>query len=155
MMSFQPYKPRRVEPLDLWRPNGLAIKPYTIARDGADAPSLALIGTARRIAETEIPKAAAYDTGHHGLGFAILHEGEEAIWLLLHWWAHGDICCRALFRADSGTLEFEDVSKRSLMACVWELRVIDHERQAWVNAMLTHTPDAETYLKDKLPAGLY
>ena len=115
-------------PKPSWRPDGLAIKPYTIARDGADAPSLALIGTARRIAETEIPKAAAYDTGHHGLGFAILHEGEEAIWLLLHWWAHGDICCRALFRADSGTLEFEDVSKRSLMACVWELRVIDHER---------------------------
>jgi hypothetical protein len=38
------------------------------------------------------------------------------------------------------------------MACVWDLRVICHERQAWIDATLTNPagPDADAYLARQL-----
>lgn len=41
------------------------------------------------------------------------------------------------------------------LACVWELVVTAHERDAWVRHMLTARPDAPTYLADALPQGRY
>ena len=41
------------------------------------------------------------------------------------------------------------------LACVWELAVTGHERNAWIRHMLTARPDAAAYLDDVLPAGRY
>ena len=85
-------------------------------------------------------------------GFAILHEGEEGLWLLLHQWVEGGICTHHLWRSDlTGTAQFTPAAPR-LMACVWELGIIDFERRAWMETAMAGLPVAD-YLTRTLPRG--
>lgn len=99
--------------------------------------------------------AAAGDFGSLPLrdaGFAILHEGEEGLWLLLHQWVEGGICTHHLWRSDlTGTVQFTPAAPR-LMACVWELGIIDFERRAWMETAMAGLPITD-YLTRTLPRG--
>lgn len=97
----------------------------------------------------------ACDERSHGLGFCIAHVGEEAVWLLVDWWISGGIACQRMLSAPlANPTHFTPVSTPAL-ACVWELVITAHERNAWVRHMLTATPAAHAYLEDVLPAGQY
>ena len=83
-----------------------------------------------------------------GAGFAILHEGDEGRWLLLHWWVAGGIATRKLWRADLVPhSEFIDADPL-LMACVWELGIIDFERRAWMRTAMSGKPVSD-YIADR------
>ncbi|TPW28389.1 hypothetical protein [Pararhizobium mangrovi] len=90
-------------------------------------------------------------TDHYGAGFAILHRGEEALWLLSSWWRSGGIATEDLWRADlsSRSSRFHAVEEK-VMACVWELGVIDFERRAWIETAMAGRPIPE-YLAARLP----
>ncbi|MBX8799922.1 hypothetical protein [Pseudochrobactrum asaccharolyticum] len=88
----------------------------------------------------------------HDAGFAILHEGEEALWLLLHQWIDGGICTQHLWRSDlTGAVSFRPAPAH-LMACVWELAIIDFERRAWIETVMAGLPHT-AYLSRTLPRG--
>ena len=153
----EPYAPRRIAPLGTWSEAGHAIKAYGIHRD----PDLA--GPILTDAVTASVRAAVRGVLHehaggprsHGLGYCIAHVGEEAVWLLVDWWISGGIVCQRMLSAPLAQPEtFTPVSAPAL-ACVWELAVVGHERDAWVRHMLTRRPDPEGYLQDALPAGRY
>ena len=84
---------------------------------------------------------------------AVLHEASQGVWLLMHRWAHGDICCGRLSRADAGHATFAPIDHRPLVACDLKTRLIEHERQAWMDAMPTDAPSLEIYLADTLAPG--
>ncbi len=87
-------------------------------------------------------------TPHQGAGFAVLHEGDEGRWLLLHWWVAGGIATRRLWRSDlvpNGQFVEADPL---LMACVWELELIDFERRAWMRTAMAGKPVSE-YTADR------
>lgn len=88
------------------------------------------------------------------IGFVILHRGEEANWLLVHWWADGGILHGLTFRAHSDSMVFEP-APTGLMACVWEQVVIGHERQAWIDNVMQATARIGGYLGDMLRDGQY
>ncbi|TDH39373.1 hypothetical protein E2A64_01560 [Pseudohoeflea suaedae] len=90
------------------------------------------------------------ETAQLGAGFAILHVGEEAVWLLLHFWLPGGIVSRHLWYTEIGTHEFKPAPDH-LMACLWELAVIDFERRAWMETALAGRPISE-YFSRTLPA---
>lgn len=148
-----PYQPRHVRRLGLWRAGPLQLKAYgvTVAPRSSPIPS-PLHDAARRYVEEQVHLVVA--EGHHGLGFVVVHEGREGTWLLFDWWAHQDICCQLLAHADTGTSEFHAV-ERPLLACVWESVVLNHERVAWVQTMLTADPGPQAYLDQQLPDGAY
>lgn len=141
------YAPRPCRSLGTWRVGEMALKAYHIGASDPTGP--------RRDAATEearrITRAADDEGASSGLGFLILHEGEMGAWLLLDWWAHGDILCQRL-SLDAGT-GFAPVDDRPLAACVWELPIIAHERDAWVRHMMDGTPDAQAYLADFRPGA--
>ncbi len=89
------------------------------------------------------------------IGFIILHKGEEGDWLLLHWWAPGGILHNHVaHRASIGTPY--KAAGDSLLACVWEQVILEHERKAWVKHVLASTGcSIEDYLQDSLPNGVY
>lgn len=89
------------------------------------------------------------------IGFIILHKGEEGDWLLLHWWAPGGILHNHVaHRADTGAPYA--AAGDSLLACVWEQVILEHERKAWVKHVLAPTGcSIENYLQDSLPNGIY
>ncbi|MGH6762167.1 MAG: hypothetical protein ACRECW_11340 [Phyllobacterium sp.] len=91
-------------------------------------------------------------SNHLGAGYAVLHEGEQGLWLLLHWWLDGGISTQIVWRSDlRGTIEFIDADPL-LMACVWELGIIDFERRAWMETAMSGKPVSD-YLTRTLPRG--
>lgn len=149
------YAPRRFTPLPAWDAAGLRLKPYAIRAADAPAPPPDLMAAARRSAEAGLAAAAPMEGGAEGFGHVVLHEGEAGTWLLLCWWAHGDICCERLLRAEPGGTDFVSVADRPLMACVWEMQVLAHENAAWMRHMMREPPDPEGWEADRLPEGLH
>ena len=77
------------------------------------------------------------------------------MWLLVDWWRAGGIVCQKLLSAPlSSQADFKTV-QAPFLACVWELAVIGHERDAWVRNMMRAAPDAQGYLADRLAPGEY
>lgn len=149
---LRPYRKRFFRSEGIAESDGFRIKLYTIRLDDEPAPQ-ATMSAVTTHALRAIPAAAEEESDHHDLGFVILHEGEDANWLLLHWWAHADINCQLM--AVQGPDGRFTVTGRPLHACVWEGVVITHEHRAWVRTMMTERPDAEAYLTDVLANGAY
>lgn len=156
--EFSPYRARSYGFLGIWREREWSLKAYRIHHDAGRAT--------RRVLDTNLVDAARRhvrgllldadrEGHHHHNGFVIIHQGLLANWLLTHWWAHEDICCQILSRSDLDAPERFEVVTRPLMACVWELVVIDFERRTWVDAVLGRNGGRERYLEARLPDGLY
>lgn len=150
------YRPRRFDAAGLWNVGDFRIKVYTISHK-VDSPQSAfdagLLGAVRAHVSSRLAEVDA-EGGHYGVGYLILHEGELGVWLLFDWWAHGDICCQLLSRADTDHPTDLRPVTGPVMACVWESFVIGFERDAWIETMMCETPDAEAYLARTFPPGL-
>ena len=134
--------------LGLGRPGGAALKLY-----GIDVEGRALDP---RLLEEMHALLREHSPGEERHGFVILHRGEEAVWLLLHWWMEGGILTERLWRrplAGEAARAFEPVD-RPLMACVWELVPIAFERDAYV-ATLMNGGSERDYLARTLAEGWY
>jgi hypothetical protein len=81
--------------------------------------------------------------GRPGLGFAILHRGRTGDYLILCWWDHeNELPTRVWVRDESGWRP-----ARSESTCVWDLRVLWWEREAYVATVLAGRDDgAAAYL---------
>jgi hypothetical protein len=153
----EPYASRRMAFFDRWNEDGLAIKAYAIQRNPDPAVQLLsaeVAAAARKTAMTAL-KNNACDVRASGLGFCIVHVGEEAVWLLVDWWISGGILCQQMYSAPLQQPEQFQPVQGPFMACVWELQVTAHERGAWMRHVLRGEPDADAYLADVLPAGSY
>ncbi len=153
----EPYLQRRIQHLDTWQVVDHTIKIYGIHRDPElTGPMFSdEVAAAVRTAVRDVLQNDARHERCTGLGFCIVHVGEEAVWLLVDWWITGGILCQRMLStplANPGV--FSPVDAPAL-ACVWELVITAHERDAWVGHMLTARPDAPAYLEAILPAGRY
>lgn len=81
--------------------------------------------------------------GRPGLGFAIFHQGRTGDYFILCWWDHeNELPTRVWVRDDSGWRPARNES-----FCVWDLRVLWWEREAYVATVLSDRDDgAEAYL---------
>jgi hypothetical protein len=153
----KPYASRSFWPLGVWSVEALDLKAYFINHElDQPPPSITspLIRAAFDIATT-LSEAADAEGDHYGLGFAIIHRGRDANFLLLDWWAHDNIFCQLLYSsALDEPARFTRVS-RPLAACVWEAVVIAHERNSWVVNMMGVESSPSRYLKDALQSGVY
>jgi len=143
--ASEEYRPRRAWLEGLAEAGPVPAKLNAICPDGTDIDADTVAGARARIEATDEEIAG---TAHLGAGFAVLHEGEAGRWLLLHWWLEGGIAARKLWRADlfPGS-EFRGVDPL-LMACVWELGVIDFERRAWMRTAMSGKPVSD-YIEDR------
>lgn len=150
--QFERYEKRHFEFIDVEAVGELRIKWYGI---GAHAVPVdrATCGAAQAYVRRHLPEAVAAEGDDHGLGFAIVHEGKNATWLLIHWWAHSDILCQLMGHTnEDGDFVGTD---RPLHACVWEGVVISHEHRAWIETMMNGAPNPEAYLGTVLADGEY
>jgi len=157
-MEFTPYRKRTYAFLGVWHEDAWALKVYGINRraecSGGHVVDPAIVAAARAKIRVHLPEVDR-DGDHHHTGFAILHQAIGGNWLLLHWWVQEAICCEALWEShDESPTEF-DIAPKPLMACVWELVVIDFERRAWVDTVLRHDGNRDLYLGTRLPDGAY
>lgn len=140
--SFPPYRTRAATFVELRSVGGWRVKVYTI-----DARATTRIEPSWNAAMEKLPLLLPTDpggSGAYGEAFAILHAGEDAIWLLVHWWA--DTCLlhhRIAAAAPDSSTSFDVDIDRTLVACSWKLAVIAHERDAWVRTVQSRGADAD------------
>ncbi len=121
------------------------IKWYEITLDGTPiAPPV--VDAARRLVDDVCRNVPPTDG--LGLGFVVVHHGAESVWLLLDRW-EGDIVNQHTWSAGlDDPSAFTPVPPGGPTACVWELVVHSHERDALVRHILDPLdgPDADAYL---------
>jgi hypothetical protein len=144
----EPYRPRRVRFLELWRPDGWLVKLYDIAYKG-QAPRLATLEAAKRAAEKALPqRARTHD--RYGVAIVIVHRGQDACWLLIDWWGQESVLHhRPLVAPLESDGPFE-APPPDVTVCVWELPLLMFERDAWVKTVLSDEgPDVGRYLEHR------
>lgn len=151
------YKQRRFRTLQPWKFGPTLLKVHLISSKLDREPyaeSKDIVSAARRWVGGLLP-AMSEEGDHFDVGYVILHEGEAAHWLLFHWWIRGGICCSIMSSAShEDAISFRRVD-RPYMACVWESVSIEHERRAWVDAVLCDKSDVAGYVVRRLRSGLF
>jgi hypothetical protein len=143
----EPYRPRRVRFLELWRPDGWLVKLYSIAYKGQE-PTPATVEAAKRAAAEALPQPARSDD-RYGVAVVIVHRGQDACWLLIDWWGQESVLYhRPLVAPLDSDGQFEPTPP-DVTACVWELPLLMFERDAWVRTVLSEDegPDVGRYLE--------
>ena len=145
---FKPFRERRTGLCGHTEIRGWRAKVYGMVGDLAELSEDTLLA-AIRIAESDVPWPDDVDDKY---GFLTVHVGEEAVWLLVDFWV-SDILRHFVFSAPiKSPTDFSPGPSNGTMACVWEMQVLWHERQAWVKHVMAkpELPDFEGYVNDVL-----
>jgi hypothetical protein len=138
----QVFRPRLTQPLGVEELRGWQLKWYEINANPEPVGDDILQAAKEAVAAT-LPAADVTPA----IGFAIVHRGQEAVWLLPAL-RRGDILYQRTYSAPlSGPLAFAPVGPDGPTACVWELVVHSHERDAFVTHILSGA-DVSAYLDD-------
>lgn len=83
------------------------------------------------------------------VGFAIVHAGAASDWLIVGIW-RDDIVHMATARATIDQTDWSLVEPGGPSMCVWEMHVVEQERQRWIELVLDRQDDPliEEYIGD-------
>ncbi len=143
----EPYEPRTIRFLELWSPLGWRMKVYGIVRSEA-CPRPDLVLAAKEIA-LDLLENRTTQHSHYGVGFVGIHEGRGANFVFVDWWADENELHHHVFISSSDDLlSLKEKTRDDPTACVWDLGVLAHEREAWVDTVLANPkgPDPDAYL---------
>jgi hypothetical protein len=145
----EPYAPRPIRFLDLWELDGWRLKLYGIAYK-RPAPRSELIETARRLARERLPQPPVTND-RYGVGFVGIHDGRGANFVFVDWWAQENELNHHNWSGPSNETR-ELVPSEGAVLCVWDARVVEFERAAWLETVLTNPtgPDLDAYLARRL-----
>lgn len=159
LANLTPYHLRRVHFLGLRRGPDVTLKLYGISRE-AEPPAASLVAHAlehalrHRQSSPLSGVVAGVDwsgVARHGLGFLMVHPGREAYFVLYDEWVGENMVRHHVWSAPlDDPLSFESLAATGVTACVWELPILAHERNAWLRHVLTPDgrQDPEAYLAD-------
>jgi hypothetical protein len=150
-ITTSPYKERPIRFLELWQHAGWRLKVYGIAH-GRPAPRPALIEAAK-IAARERLAGIPGSMRHYSVGFLGIHDGLTANFVFVDWWAdENELHHHVFISPTDNPAQFTYATPTGLVACVWDLRVMAFERQAWLDTVLRRTEgsDFDAYLQQRL-----
>ncbi len=142
------YHPRSVSDLGVWEIDSLQLKVYGIKADGKEV-SGEILRDAKVFASSEIPHLVEAEGEDNGLGFVIIHPGDLGVSVLVHWWIQGSVLCQHIRRTLWGADVPMNTATRPVIACVWELGLINAEQTIWRNTMMVAQPDPTAYLNNR------
>lgn len=142
------YNPREVTDLGIWQIEGLNFKVYAIIADG-QMMSEELLSEAKSFVVDQVPELVAKEGHDNGLGFVIIHPGEFGVSILAHWWIHGSVLCQHIRRRIWDQDKPMDTQTRPVIACIWELGLINAEQEIWRKTMMGVKPDPSVYLETR------
>jgi hypothetical protein len=142
-----PYKPRHVRFIRKEDVEGWQLKLYGIAVNGQE-PRPAFVEATRDLAAQVLPQPPAGED-HYGVGFAIAHDARAVgIALVYYWKSENELHQRIHVSPKDDPAAFTPVENQPA-GCVWELEVVDFERRAWLEDVLSNPdgPDIDAYLE--------
>jgi len=139
---FVRYAPRPIGFHGLESIGGQTLKIYSI-RYGDEPFDRARFESAWVLVSSALPPSDLA-AGRPGAGFVILHQAAAGDYLVLCWWDNeNELPTRVFVRADNGWRPAADAES----FCVWDLRVMWSEREAYVATVLAeHDGGVEEYL---------
>lgn len=143
-----PLRPIRF--LGLWSEGPWSMKAYGIAF-AKPLPEEALITSARRLMRERLQTAPTANTSQ--VGFIGVHAGRTANFIFISWWANENELQQHVYVSPldhPGAFEYQ--TPAGVVGCVWDLRVLGHERDAWLKHVLRNPrgPSIADYLTDTL-----
>jgi hypothetical protein len=140
---FTRFRPRPLAFLGIEPASGFRLKMYSIRYD--DSPfDRSHFRAGWELALASLPQPAVGD-GRPGVGFAILHRGRTGDYLILSWWDRENELPTRVFLREA---EVWRPASGGESFCVWDLRVLGWEREAYVGTVLAGRADGvEAYLK--------
>lgn len=147
----EPYSPRPIRFMELWQESGWQIKIYGIAYD-RELPRAELLDAAKNVARERLAQVPS-DMSTYGVGFLGVHDGRGVNFVFLDWWAEeNELHHHVYVSPKDRPSAFTYVTPSGLTACVWDLRVMCFERQAWLDSVLKnpHGPNLGMYLESRL-----
>ncbi len=148
-MDFRAYAKRPIRFLELRTIAGFQIKIYGIAYE-REEPRLELVEAALRVATHILPQVGQ---PHHGVGFLGVHDGRDSNFVFLDYWANENELMQHLFvSAVDDPTALVPAPAGGPVGCVWDLRLLAFEREAWLEHVLRKAPaaDIEGYLRAQL-----
>jgi len=144
------YNPRSIRFLALEEIRDWRVKLYGI-RDRDDEPEGELIAVARKLAGQTLP-CPSVTPARPGCALVVVHQAAAFNQILVDWWEQENELRHHVFKArPHAPTEFEDITATGEAFCVWELRILAHEREAWIrHALAPIAPNIAAYLKDTL-----
>jgi hypothetical protein len=151
-MSFQrsSHSPRPLDALGIWRHDNWRLKVYSIAyRRKSARPEL--VSAAKEAAARVLPPEAVTPT-RYGVGFLGVHDGRGANLVFVDWWeGENDLHHHVFLSPSDEPALLRAATPADLVACVFDLGVIAHERESWIRHVLAaDVPDLDGYLGDQL-----
>jgi hypothetical protein len=154
-MIANKYQKRPVRRIGLLLQDDWSVKAYSISVNSHSVPArLAVLAKVKffdEVKHIDIPFRS------HRIGILIVHQGVDGFYTLLNWWTDENILCnRVYFSTYQEPGDFSSISEKGIVACVWELAVLWHERNSWVANILmkNNQPDYDAYLNDFLNADV-
>lgn len=145
------YEPRRLTADPVLEVNGFRLKPYRIAfPDPAAEQAVQTHDLPRMLAAAVTPEG---DPNYHGLGFAVLHQARDGIYLLVGRWYAGNNLQSESYQVTLDVSGGVSLVRLKLFACIWEMAVYSFERDAWVATTMASghgVGGAEAYLQCRL-----
>lgn len=139
------YQPRAVSDLGNWNIEGYQFKVYGIAFKERDITE-SIVADAHAFVRDEVPALITAEGDANGLGFVIIHSGELGATFLAHWWVQGSILCQHIRRKVWGAEKAISTTIRPVIACVWELGLINAEQEIWRKTMMNAAANPSAYL---------
>ncbi|MCG8435285.1 MAG: hypothetical protein MJA83_14770 [Gammaproteobacteria bacterium] len=141
-----PYKKRILRFLQHAEFDGWRVKVYGLSATDK-LPGDDELQAALAVADTHLPRPAV--TGdRYGLAILIVHRGREGLFVILNWWLGQNMLThRAFFAPYSTPIALKEIARDDPAYCVWEMGVLQIERQAWIDCVLANPdgPDIEAY----------
>ncbi|MBL4707384.1 MAG: hypothetical protein JKY48_02965 [Flavobacteriales bacterium] len=107
--------------------------------------------------KSQVPLILRQAVKHHHEAFVVVHEASDGIWTIISWWTGVEmLMIQTYFSSSSILLELIPLKERGALACVWEMAVVSHEREAWIQHVLKESsaPDFERYEEDVIDAWI-
>jgi hypothetical protein len=140
--------------LTLLEEGGWRLKLYGIAEPERAMPGLEWAPPVRSLAREDLRSRRSGFKGH-GAGFATVHHGFEANFVLLDWRVGLNMLENHVHLSPlDDPFRLERVTPTGLSACVWELAIMAYEREARLETVLANPegPDLEAYPGRRLNA---
>lgn len=151
MKLSEEYGKRPIRFLDMWEFDDWTLKSYGITY--GDSPlTQTLIDAAYRVTKDRLIESAQ-ESSHYGVGFVGIHQGKTGNFVFVDWWAdENELHHHVYVSASANPAELEYKTPSGLAACAWDLFLIGHERDAWVQYVLkqSESPDLKGYLNAQL-----
>ncbi|BDD06494.1 hypothetical protein [Aureibacter tunicatorum] len=146
------YQKRKIAFYEILYIDGWSVKVYMISKED-EFKHMRLYEQVKLKIKEWLGFENGFNSKHHHMAFLILHAGDEGVFSIINWWVGENMLNSHVFLTKKPELcDFHKISGDGLTFCVWELAIVNHERQAWLDCFLLQSsePQYSTYLKDTL-----